>query len=64
MEQIMFQKYLSFLLLAIWRWNKNKNNFTCLFLYLFAAILSQKYQAFPAVVSFNQFSISCFSHAN
>jgi hypothetical protein len=21
MEQIMFQKYLSFLLLAIWRWN-------------------------------------------
>jgi hypothetical protein len=64
MEQIMFQKYLSFLLLAIWRWNKNKNNFTCLLLYLFAAILSQKYQAFPAVVAFNQFSISCFSHAN
>jgi hypothetical protein len=47
-------KYLSFLLLAIWRWNKNKNNFTCLLLYQFAAILSQKYQAFPAVVAFNQ----------
>jgi hypothetical protein len=54
MEQIMFQKYLSFLLLAIWRWNKNKNNFTCLLLYQFAAILSQKYQAFPAVAVFNQ----------
>ena len=34
--------------------NKNKNNFTCLLLYQFAAILSQKYQAFPAVVAFNQ----------
>ena len=44
--------------------NKNKNNFTGLLLYQFAAILSQKYQAFPAVVAFNQFSISCFSHAD
>ena len=34
--------------------NKNKINFTCLLLYQFAAILSQKYQAFPAVVAFNQ----------
>jgi hypothetical protein len=34
--------------------NKNKNNFTCLLLYQFAAILSQKYQAFPEVVAFNQ----------
>jgi hypothetical protein len=34
--------------------NKNTNNFTCLFLYQFVAILSQKYQAFPAVVAFNQ----------
>ena len=34
--------------------NKNKNIFTCLLLYQFAAILSQKYQAFPAVVAFNQ----------
>ena len=34
--------------------NKNKNNFRCLLLYQFAAILSQKYQAFPAVVAFNQ----------
>jgi hypothetical protein len=38
-------------------WNEQilkKNNFTCLLLYQFAAILSQKYQAFPAVVAFNQ----------
>jgi hypothetical protein len=34
--------------------NKNKNDFTCLLLYQFATILSQKYQAFPAVVAFNQ----------
>jgi hypothetical protein len=34
--------------------NKNKNNFTCLLLYQFADILSEKYQAFPAVVAFNQ----------
>jgi hypothetical protein len=34
--------------------NKNQNNFTCLLLYQFAAILSQKYQAFPAAVAFNQ----------
>ena len=26
MEQIMFQKYLSFLLLAIWRWNSDRGN--------------------------------------
>jgi hypothetical protein len=32
----------------------NKNNFTSLLLYQLAAILSQKYQAFPAVVAFNQ----------
>ena len=32
--------------------NKNKINFTCLLLYQFATILSQTYQAFPAVVAF------------